>query len=147
MSDYTFRFAEEKDAPAISQWVAENSQIDPIDVQAGLKTNSPTAVYFVVEKDGKPVAFAPFICVMQLCHLGFDPEARAAEKLKALNVMLDGAIAFAVQYGIRQITTLTKEDYGIAKWAAAHGFEKDGRDLFRLDINKLLPKPIEPPTE
>lgn len=139
MSEYTCRAAVPEDAPAFAEWVQNNPQIAPADVDAGLRKNSPTSVVLVVEKDGKPIVFAPFICVMQLCHLGFSPEAQASEKMRALNMMLDFAIAFAVQFGVRQITTLTREDYGVAKWAATHGFEKDGRELFRFDINKILP--------
>ena len=140
MSEYKFRLAEERDAPAIAKWVAENTQIDAKDIQLGLKKNSPTAVYFVVDRDGVSIAFAPFVCVMHLCHLGFNPDSRASEKMKAMQMLLDGATAFAVQYGVTEINTLTRDTYAMGKWALAHGFEKDNRELFRLDINKLLPK-------
>lgn len=138
MSEWRFRLAEPADAEAFSRWAVENPQIDRKDIEAGLKKNNPTSVMFAVEKDGVVVAFAPFYCQMTLAHLGFNPDAQVTEKLKALEVMLDGAIAWAVQYGVREITTLSREDYGVAKWAVAHGFEMDPRQQFKLDINKLL---------
>ena len=139
MSEYTFRLADETDAPAIARWVTENNQIDPEDVQLGLKKNSPTAVYFIVECDGKPIVCAPLICVMHLCHLAFNPAARASEKLNAMQTLFDGVTAFAVQYGVRRIQTLTLPEYGVAKFALAHDFVADDRTLLTLDINKLLP--------
>ena len=58
--------------------------------------------------------------------------------MQSLNVLTDGVSALMVQYGVREITTLSKEDYGVAKWAVANGFEKEDRQLFKLDLNKIL---------
>ena len=135
---WTFRLATPSDAEAFAKWTAENPQIDPKDIEAGLKRNNPTVVVFAVEKDGVAVAFAPFYCQMTLAHLGFNPDSSASEKLRALNVMLDGATAFAVRFGVREITTMSRADYGVAQWAVRHGFEVDDRQLFKFDINTVL---------
>ena len=140
---YKFRLAEPADAPFFAKWAAENPQIDPADIDAGLQKNNPTSTTFAVENEkGEVVAFAPFYCQFALAHLGFNPDARAAEKMIALNTMLDGAMAFAVQFGIREIVTLSKPDYGVAKWATEHGFDCDDRQQFKFDINKVL-VPVE----
>lgn len=138
MDEYKFRLAEEKDAAAISRWVAENNQIDPKDVQLGLKKNNPAAVYFVVEReqDGALIAFAPLVFVLHLCHLAFASESRASERLQAMQTMLDGAKKFAADFGVHRIQTLTLPEYGVAKWALAHEFIADDRVLLTLDIPK-----------
>src|SRR5690348_12881261 len=93
MSEWAFRLCEPADAPALAEFVAKNPQIDPADMQAALKSQNPTAVYFCVTKDGKPVAFAPFYCTMMLAHLGFDPDSRADDRQHALEMILRGASA------------------------------------------------------
>jgi hypothetical protein len=135
---FEFRLCQPEDAPIVAKYVAENPQIDLADIQAGLKQNNPTAVYFCVTKDGKPVAFAPFYCQMALAHLAFDGESQSADRLRALQMLLDGAVAFAVQYGVREIVTLSKENYPVAKWALANGFELDRRQVLKFDINKAM---------
>ena len=136
--EWTFRLAVPTDAPAFAQWATENPLIDREDVQAGLSQNNPTAVVFVAELDGVPMAFAPFYCQMALAHLGFNPESRGTEKLKALQVMLDGVAMFSYQMGIRELVTLSKKDYPVAKWAESKGFEPDSREQFKLNLKTYL---------
>jgi hypothetical protein len=136
MNEYTFRLVEAKDAPAISRWVAENQQIDPKDKQLCWTQTSPMAVYFIVEKDGEPIAYAPLLFVLHLCHLAFAPTSRASERVHAMQTLLDGTKEFAVEAGVHRIQTLTLPDYGVAKWALAHGFVADDRVLLTLDIPK-----------
>lgn len=139
---YTFRLAEPNDAPAFEAWIADNPQIDPKDLEAGMKRNNPTVLTFAVcDPSGKVILFAPVYAVMNLAYIAMNPEARASEKMQALATLLDGAAAFAVQFGVREINTLTRSDYGVAKWALAHGFEVDARELFRCDLNKLMEVP------
>jgi hypothetical protein len=138
MSDWKFRLAQPEDAEAFSHWATENPQIDPKDAWSGLKRNNPTVLTFVAEKDGKAVAFAPIYLSAVLAHLAFNPDARASEKMQALDVLMDGTMAFMVQMGIREIQTMSEPKYGVAKWALAHGFEQDPRSLFRLDINREM---------
>src|SRR5579863_3692440 len=140
MSEWVFRLAEPSDAEAFSHWSAENPQIDRKDLLLGMKANNPTVLTFVAEKDGITVAFVPVFLSAMIAHLGFDPKARASEKMKALSVLKDGLMAFFVQFGIRELNTLSKSDYGIAKWAIANGFETDGRELFRLDLTREMGK-------
>lgn len=136
---YNFRLAEAADAPVFSKWAAENKMIDPKDLKAATKANNPTVVFFAVEDEtGEVVAFAPFYCQLTLGFLGFNPEKDAETRKQALEVMLDGAMAFAVQFGVREITTLSKEKYPVARWATGHGFDVDSRQLFTFDINKVL---------
>lgn len=146
MSGWNFRLAEPSDAEAFSKWVAGNPDIDPRDIEAAKKSNNPSVLYFVIENpEGKAVMFFPIYLSYMLAHMAFDPESRASEKLKAMQVALDGTVAFAAQFGLREITTLTKRGYGVAEWALAHGFEAEDRELFRFDINKVLNKTEESP--
>jgi len=142
--NWEFRLATPADASAFAKWVAENPQIDPRDIAAAQSKTNPTVLYFVATKDGAPVAFAPLHCVAMLDHLAFDPESEGRDRLKALQTLIDGATAFFVQFGVREIQTLTKEEYPVGAWALKHGFEKDDRETFRMDINKLMaPAAIE----
>ena len=137
---WTWRLAEPADVPAFTEWLEANPQIDAKDIYAGLKKNNPTSVTLVAEKDGVAVAFAPLYVKMFLAHLGLDPEAAGKDKLRALQVLMDGAAAFAVQYGVREIGTLSKEEYPIAQWALKHGFDLESRQLLSWDLNKELAK-------
>lgn len=137
-SKWNFRLAEPKDAEDFSRWAATNGQIDPKDLLSGMQKNNPTVQFFVVEKDGVPITFAPVYVAAMLAHLGINPDARGADVLKSLDVLTDGVMAFMVQFGVREINTLTKPAYGMAKWAARHGFEQDDRLVYRLDINKQM---------
>ena len=138
-SNWVFRLAVPDDAEAFSRWAAENDQIDQKDLLAGTKAVNPTVLTFAVEDgDGKVVAFAPFYLNAALAHLGFNPEARASEKMKALQTMLDGAAAFFVQFGVREILTLSKPEYGVAQWALTHGFESEPRQLLKYDLNRAM---------
>jgi len=135
---WTFRLAVPEDAEAFARWAAGNPLIDPKDLQTGLKKNNPTILFFAVEKDGVVQAFAPLYCPMILAYLGFNPEATSEDKKQAMQTLLDGVSAFAVQFGIREIITLSKEKYPVAQWALAHGFEIDPRQLLKLDLNKIM---------
>jgi hypothetical protein len=138
MSLWNFRLAEPRDAEAFAKWVTENPQIDPKDVESARKVNSPTVLTFVAEKDGVPIAFAPLHLVALLDHLAFSSDARASEKMQAMDVLKDGVSAFMVQFGIREIHTLSREGYPVAQWALKHGFDLEPRQLLRLDLNKIL---------
>ena len=138
MSEWAVRFAESTDAEAFAAWVKENPQIDYADVQTALSKNNPTAMYFVVTKDGKPITFAPIYLQAVLAHLAFPLDADGRDKLRALQMLTDAVAGFAVQYGIRSIMTLSKEEYPVAKWALKHGFELESRQALILDINKQM---------
>jgi hypothetical protein len=138
MSEWVFREARPADANAFAEWVNGNPLIDPKDVTAAAKKNQPTVLYFVAEKDGIPVAFAPVYLQLAVAHMAFDPDAAGKDKLEAMQRLLNGTVAFAVQFGIREITTLSKEEYPVAKWAVKHGFEIEPRQLLKFDINKVL---------
>lgn len=138
MSEWNFRLAEPTDAEAFSKWVSENRHIDDADKLAATKKQNPTVLWFAVEKDGVVQAFAPLYLQMVLPHLGFNPEAEAEDQKHALQMLMDGVSAFAVQFGIREITTLSKPRYPIARWATQHGFDLDARQVLKLDLNKTL---------
>lgn len=138
MSKWEFRLAGPADAEAFSRWVVQNPQVDRADIEAGKKKNNPTVVFFAVEKDGIVQAFAPLYCQMTLAHLGFNPEAEGKDKLHAMQMLIDGVAAFAVQYGVHEITTLSKETYPVAQWAVKHGFDLEPRQVLKLDLNKIL---------
>lgn len=136
--NWNFRLAESKDAESFAKWAAENVKIDPKDLISGMKKTNPTVLFFVAEKDGVPVAFAPVYLTAMLAHLGINPEAVPADIGQALEVLTDGVMGFMVQFGVREIQTLTKPAYGLAQWAEAHGFKADERILYKLDINKQM---------
>ena len=138
MSEWVFRQAKPEDAQSFAEWAAHNPQIDPKDLKAGTQKYNPTVLTFVAEKDGKAVAFAPVYMSAMLAHLGFDPASDGRDRLHSLQTLLDGLMAFYVQFGIRSITTLSKPEYPVAQWAMKHHFEKDGRDLFALNLNKEM---------
>lgn len=136
MSEWTYRLAEPSDARAFAEWVNNNNQIDAGDVQRTSK--NPTCLFLVACCDGKPVAFAPVYSTWHLAHLAFAPEARAEERKAAMAGLLDFACGLAVQMKIREITTLTRSSYLMSHIAVHLGFERDDRELFRFDINKVM---------
>lgn len=138
MSEWNFRLAEPTDAPAFAKWVAENEHIDDADKLAATRAQNPTVVWFVAEKNGVSVAFAPVYLQATVPHLGFNPETPAEDRKAAMRVLIDGVSGFMVQYGIREITTLSKERYPIARWATQNGFDQEARQVFKLDLNKLM---------
>ena len=142
MSNYTFRLAEERDADMVSRWVSENPQISLEEVRAGSKEQNPSTLYFIVERDGVPVVFAPVYPQWTFAHLGFSPESSAETRKQALRTLVDGTIAMALQMGnVRELTALTLPEFPVAQYAVKQlGFEWESRRLIRLDINKLLPK-------
>jgi|SRR5579864_6717311 len=139
MSEVKFRLAEPADAEAFKSWVSASPEIDPRDVKAAAKKQNPSVLYFVAESPaGKVVAFAPVYVQYALAHLAFNPKANADERRQAMETLLNGVMAFAVQDGIREIVTLSKEEYPVAKWAMQHGFDLEPRQLLKFDINKVL---------
>lgn len=138
MSTWSYRLAEPSDTPAFAEWVRTNPQIDRGDVQRTTKEKNPTCLFLVACCDGKPVAFAPVIQQMHLCHLAFAPESQREERKAAMAGLLDFACGLAVQMGIREITTLTRSSYPMSQVAVRLGFDRDDRELFRFDINKAM---------
>lgn len=138
MSEWAFRGAEPRDADAFAEWVETNPLIDPKDVTAAAKKNQPTVLYFVAEKDGVPIAFAPVYLQLAVAHMAFDPDADGRDKLEAMQRLLNGTVMFATQFGIREIVTLSEENYPVARWAIKHGFDVEPRQLLKFDLNKVL---------
>lgn len=141
MSEWKFRAASPEDAKDFAQWAIENPLTDRRDIQASTSKKNPTVLTFAIENDeGKAILFAPLYLSYTLGYLGFNPDSTAAERKRALQMILDGVVAFIAQFGIREITTLTKRGYPVAEWALKHGFEADDRETFKFDINHLLEK-------
>jgi len=134
--NFSFRLALPEDAPAFKRWMADCKLIDPSDLTASMKSVQPTAVTFAVVKNGVPVVFAPIFATMSLGFLSFNPEANIKDRKSALKVLLRGAIAFAFQFGIRHLTTLSMRGYPVARWAEANGFVPETRTLFKYDLNE-----------
>lgn len=135
---WKFRFAEPADAEAFSRWAGMNPQVDEADLQAALRDKNPTVLFFAAEKDGVVQAFAPIYLQAVLPHLGFNPDTPDKDKLRSLQVLIDGVSALVVQYGVREIVTMSKPEYPIARWAVKHGFEVDERQQYKLDLNKEM---------
>lgn len=134
---WKFRLAEPRDAADFSKWVAINPLIAPSDVEAAQKKNNPSVIYFAVENpEGIVATFAPVYVQAVIAHLGFNPETASEDRKTALQVGINGIISFFALYGIREIVTLSKAGYPVAKWALDHGFDLEPRQLLRLDMNK-----------
>ena len=139
MSEWTYRLAEVSDAEAYTAWVNSNPLIDPSDVQRAIGGSNPACLTLVACLDGKPVAFAPVYPVWHLAHLAFAPDSQADERKQALKGLLEFGCGLAAQQNVREITTLTRSSYPMSAVATRLGFERDDRELFRFDINKVLP--------
>lgn len=136
---WKLRLAEPADAEAFTRWTLSNPQIDPKDIEAAKKENNPTVLVFAVENaEGIVVTFAPVYLQAILAHLVFNPDADGKDHLNAMQMLLNGVAAFEVGLGVREIVTLSKAEYGVAKWAVKHGFEVEPRQVFKFDINKVL---------
>ena len=142
MSTWNFRLAEKKDAEDFAKWAAHNTQVDEADLLAGTKSKNPTVLFVVAEKDGVAVAFAPVYLSATVAHLGFDPNADGRDKLRAMQMLIDGTSALMVQYGVREINVLSKLEYPVAQWAVKHDFECEPRQTFRLDLNKQMAEAV-----
>jgi hypothetical protein len=141
MSDTTgwsFRLAEPRDAEAFAAWSLGNPQIDPKDREAGTKKQNPTVIYFVAEHDGEIISFAPLYAQMVLPFLVFNPKSNAKDRKQALQTLMDGVSAVAVQFGIREIATLSKEKYPVAKWALKNKFKLDPRQTLKWNLNEAM---------
>ena len=137
-ANWEFRLAKPEDAEAFSKWAATNPQIEQKDLLAGMHKNNPTVLTFTVTKDGVPIVFAPVYLSATLAHLGLNPESDGADKLRSLQMLLNGTAALMAQVGVREIITLSKKEYGVAKWAESRGFEPEERQLFKLDLNTII---------
>jgi hypothetical protein len=136
---WQFRLAGSEDAESFTLWTLSNPQIEPKDIDAAQKKNNPTVVYFAAENaEGKVVAFAPVYMQMILAHLVFNPESTNDDRKQAMEGMLNVGVHYALELGVREIVVMSKEEYGVAKWAVRQGFELDPRQLFKLDLNKLV---------
>lgn len=128
-----FRFANAEDAAPFAKWAAENPDIPTKDIAAALKENNPTATVLIVEDDeGRTILYVPIYCTVRIAYLGFNPAADARERISAMNKMLEAIKAFAANFGINQVDTLTKTGYPVAQWAEKHGFNPEDRELFEL---------------
>ena len=139
MSEVKFRLAEFADADVFKSWVLNNPDIDSQDIKTASRKQNPTVMYFVAENpDGKAIAFAPVYTQYALAHLAFNPDSTGDERKQAMETLLNGVTALAVQFGIREIVTLSKEEYPVAQWGMQHGFDLEQRQLLKFDINKIL---------
>lgn len=144
MDGWVFRLAQPADAEAFAKWASENPQIDPQDLIAGMGKNNPTVLFFVAEKDGVVQTFAPVYLAAMLAHLVFNPAADDKDKLRGLQMLTDGVAGLMVQFGIREVLTLSREEYPVAQWAVKHDFELESRQIFKLDLNKVMARAEEP---
>lgn len=133
--EFTFRFAEPKDADSFALWVAENPQIDRSDVVTASVKENPSTTYLVIARDGEPVMFLPAFLVMRIGYLGFNPAADAETRKAAMELMLHKLQGLGALFSISTIDVLTKSGYPVAEWARAHGFDPDSRELFKLNLS------------
>jgi hypothetical protein len=134
MSEWSFRFAEKHDAQPFADWALNNHDIPHKDIQAGTREQNPTVQYFVIENDGKVVLCVPAFCVLRIAYLLFNPDTSERERIKAMGMMREALKAFAENFGINSIETLSKEGYAVAQWAKKHEFKVEDRQLFGLTV-------------
>lgn len=128
----TFRFANQSDAPAFAEWATMNPDIPQADIEAAMKENNPTAVFLIIEEDGEVILSVPAYAVLRIACLLFNPQATERQKIAAMGKMREAIMAFAANFGINQVDTVTKKGYAVATWAEKHGFTPEDRQLFEL---------------
>lgn len=138
MSAWEFRLAGPDDAAAFSKWIVENQQIPDADKLSALKKNNPTILWFCVTKDGVVQAFAPVYLQFSVPHLGFNPVTEGRDLAEGLQRLTDGIAGFAIQYGIREIVTLSEEKLPMVRWALKHDFGLDKRGTLKLNLNAVM---------
>jgi hypothetical protein len=141
--ELTYRWAEPADAEAFALWSSGNGKIPHKDVVASMSVNNPTCVYFVIEKDGAPLLFAPFYLQMNLGFLGFNPNANRRDRIEALAKMQEISSQFANLLGIREIVVQTSAEYPVAKWASKNGFVEEPRQTFKYRVTPLVDPELE----
>lgn len=134
MEGLNFRWATAEDSADFARWAVQNKDIPIKDIKACKKEKNPTATVLVITLHEKPILFVPLYLVARIAFLGFNPESSAKERLAAMEMMLVAIKAFAANWGITEINTLTKSTYDVAKWASRHGFKPEDRELFALSI-------------
>jgi hypothetical protein len=140
---FTFRWAQPSDSELFAKWASENDKIPHRDVLASMSLNNPTCVFFVIEKDGVPVVFAPFYARMILAFLGFNPKAGKKDRLDALSSLQNVIAQFAFDHGIREIAVETAKDYPVGRWALRNGFEPEPRETFKMRVTPLVDPEVE----
>jgi hypothetical protein len=141
---WTFRLAELRDAEAFTAWTLTNPQIDQGDIQSAKKKNNPTTMYFAVESpDGRVIGFVPVYMQALLAHLVFNPESTSEERKQAMRTGMSGLVNYIAPWGVREIVTLSREEYPVAQWALKNGFDLEPRQLLKFDMNKLGLAPKE----
>src|SRR5580765_945291 len=131
-----FRFANPEDAESFSKWACDNADIPARDIESAKKENNPTSTVLVIETDdGEPILYVPAYCAIKLAYLGFNPEANERQRIEAMNLMLTALKGFAANFGIKEIETLSRREYIVAKWAEKHGFKAEDRQLFTAKVS------------
>jgi hypothetical protein len=126
------RFATPEDFPAFAKWASENPDIPAKDIESAIRNK--TTVVLVAEEDGKPILFLPFHCNITVDFFGFNPEAGAKDRYKAMQAMLPKVKKFAELHGINDIQGFSKEEYLMAKFWEKQGFEVEDRTAFVLKM-------------
>jgi hypothetical protein len=140
---FTFRWAQPSDSELFAKWASENDKIPRKDILSSMSVNNPTCVFFVIEKDGVPVVYAPFHARLILDFLGFNPESGRKDRLEALSSLQNVISEFALIHGIREIAVESAKDYPVAKWAVKNGFEPEPRETFKLRVTPLVNPEVE----
>jgi len=134
MRTTTVRAMRPEDEESFAKWAVENTAIPTEDLQEFGK--HATAVTFVVEVDDKPVFYFPVWAICKLGFLGFNPEARASERLVALDAGMEALQNFARAFGISEVqfTSTADESYPMLRWCSKHGFRPVDKQHFRLEV-------------
>ena len=127
--DITARLATTEDAALFAEWVTKNLDIPDEDV-AEVAKSAPLTL--VIEVDGKPELFIPFIPAMTIGYLGFNPDQNLRTRAKALNAMRETLSKLQNELKLQYAYVHTKAEYPMGRWALKNGFEKAPKDAFVL---------------
>jgi hypothetical protein len=131
-----YRFLTAADAPILAEWAANNPQI-PVEDAKSLK-NHPTCEAIAIEEGGEILLILPFFAVMQIPFFGWNPEADARKRVKAMNFALGVMEKFAVEHHVHGIQGFSRPQYPMAQWSVKHGFQAEDRQAFV----KVLPREV-----
>src|SRR5262249_25053749 len=117
------RLARPSDAEAFAQWALNNPDIPAADIDA---VANSTALTIVVEADGQPELYIPYIFsetepLLTIGYLGFRPGPAPRTKAKALKAILAATHRLQDHFDCK-VRVVTEPEYPMGKWALKHGF-------------------------
>lgn len=131
---FTARLMNESDIEELSHWATDNPDIPQEDKRV---LDYPSAITICVEKDGKPIMYAPLHFQLFIGFLGFEPDMPPTDKARALKEAMAAARRLCKAMQVREIHVATKSEYPMGKWALKHGFKDSEKNDLYLEVNSV----------